>query len=274
MQAVLYKCVRENTYWRGYLTDFDFGSLFEIWDRYSTYASLEDEMQAIAAGTKPMSFFAFPDAGMNADELYLGVARIASKLKLRSIHRKGLDPVSEGPIPHTYVFIIRDEEEAWRVPAFLFAMKVGWSDAVDELISQLLGYTDQEVQRWREDRNRFHVDSKGATILFLMSSIQAASVRILGGRAIDPKVIVSPITAFYNLYGKVVRSDASKLIPIDCRLLRASVDHGFVQSLFPVALIEDPTIDVALCSVGEEQGTALNSALQSNFQFWSPHGWH
>jgi hypothetical protein len=190
------------------------------------------------------------------------------------MQRKGLDPESEGLIPHTYVFIIRDAEEAWRVPAFLFAMKVGWSDAVDELISQLLGYTDQEVQWWREDRNRFHVDSKGATVLFLMSSIQAASIRMLGGRAIDPKVIVSPITAFYSLYGKVVRNDASNLIPIDCRLLRASVDHDFVQTLFPTALIEDPAIDVAVCSIGEEQATALNSALQSNFQFWGPAGWH
>jgi hypothetical protein len=271
---VLYKRVRANTYRRGYVTDFDFGALFEIWNRYSTYTSLEDEMQAIAAGGKPMSFFAFPDADMNTDELYLEIARTASKLNLLTIRRKDLDPEYEGPIPHTYLFVIRDEQEAWRVPAFLFAMKVGWSGAIDELISRLLGYTDREIQRWREDRNRFHVNSKGLTVLFLMSSVQAASVRMLGGRAIDPKVIVSPITAFYNLYGKVLRSGASNLIPIDCRLLRASVDHGFVQTLFPVALIEDPMIEVAVCKISEGQGTDLNAALRSNFQFLGPDGWY
>ena len=256
------------------MTGFDFGALFEIWDRYSTYTSLEDELQAIAAGVKPMSFFAFPDMDMRTDELYVELSRIASKLNLLTIQRKGLDPEYEGPIPHTYLFIIRDEAEAWRVPAFLFAMKVGWIGAIDELISRLLGYTDQELQRWREDRNKFHVNSKGATVLFLMSSMQAANIRMLGGRAIDPKVIASPITAFYSLYGKVIRSGASNLIPTDCRLLRASVDHAFVQTLFPVELIEDPAIEVAVCQVTEGQGTALNSALRSNFQFLGSDGWY
>ena len=67
-----------------------------------------------------------------------------------------------------------------------------------------------------------------------MSLMQAENIRMLGGRAIDPKVIVSPITAFLNLHGKVLRSDASSLIPVDCRLLRASLDHDFVQTLFPL----------------------------------------
>lgn len=230
-------------------------------------------MQAIAVGAKPMSFFAFPDADMETDELYLEIARIASKLELLSIRRKELDPEHEGPIPHTYLFIIRDQAEAWRVSAFLFAMKVGWAGAIDELMSRLLGYTDQEIQRWDRDRNRFHVDSKGSTVLFLVSSMQAANIRMLGGRAIDPKAIVRPITAFYNLYGKVLRGGASDLVPIDCRLLRASVDHGFVQTIFPAAMIEDPAIEVAACKIGEEQGTALNSALRSSFQFLGPHGW-
>lgn len=255
------------------MPNFDLDELFEVWDRYSTYASLEDEMRAIAAGVKPMSFFAFPDADKNTDRLYLEVTGTASRLKLLSIERKGLDPEYEGPIPHTYLFIIRDEKEAWRVPAFLFAMRVGWSDAIDELISRLLGYTDLEVQRWRDDSSRFHVNSKGATVLFLVSSMRAANIRMLGGRAIDPEVIVSPITAFYNLYGKVVRGDASKLISIDCELLRASVDHGFVQTLFPVSLIEQPSIETAVCKIGEEQGVALNSALRSSFQFLGAAGW-
>ena len=255
------------------MTGFDFGALFEIWDRYSTYKSLDDELQAIAAGVKPMSFFAFPDADMRTSELYLEVSRVASKLNLLTLQRKALDPEYEGPIPHTYLFVIREEAEAWRVPAFLFAMKVGWKGAIDALISRLLGYTDQELRRWREDRNRFHVNSKGATVLFLMSAMQAANIRMLGGRAIEPKVIVSPITAFYSLYGKVIRSGASNLLPADCRLLRASVDHAFVQTLFPVELIEDPAIEVAVCQVGEGQGTALNSALRSNFQLLGSHGW-
>lgn len=231
-------------------------------------------MQAIAAGAKPMSFFAFPDADMNTDELYLEVTRIASRLKLLPIERKGLGPEYEGPIPHTYLFIIRDEEDAWRVPGFLFAMRVGWGGTVDELVSRLLGYTDPEIRRWRDDRSRFHVNSRGTTVLFLASSLQADNIRILGGRAIDPSVITSPIAAFYNLYGKVVRSDAFKLMPRDLELLRASVDHDFVETLFPRSLIEDPSIEVAVCKIGEGQGTALNSALRSNFQFLGPAGWH
>ena len=93
------------------MTDFDLGALFEVWGHYSTYASLEEEMEAIAAGAKPMSFFAFPDADMATDDLNLEVGRIASKLDLLSIRRKELDPENEGPIPHTYLFIIRDEQE-------------------------------------------------------------------------------------------------------------------------------------------------------------------
>ena len=255
------------------MTGFDFGALFEIWDRYSTYKSLDDELQAIAAGVKPMSFFAFPDADMRTSELYLEVSKIASKLNLLTIQRKALEPEYEGPIPHTYLFVIRDEAEVWRVPAFLFAIKVGWKGTIDTLISRLLGYTDHELRRWREDRKRFHVNSKGATVLFLMSALQAANIRMLGGRAIEPKAIVSPITAFYSLHGKVIRSGALNLLPADCKLLRASVDHAFVQTLFPVELIEDPAIEVAVCKVGEGQGTALNSALRSNFQILRSHGW-
>lgn len=256
------------------MTGSDLGALFETWNRYSTYESLDDEMQAVAAGAKAMSFFAFPDADMDTDELYLEVSNTASKLNLLMIRRKGLDSEREGPIPHTHLFVIRDEEEAWRVPAFLFAMKVGWSAAIDELISRLLGYSDQQIQRWREDRNRFHVNWKGSTVLFLMSSMQAANVRTLAGRAIDPRVIVSPITAFYSLRGKVLRDGASNLVPIDHELLRASVDHAFVQTLFPTEQIEDPTIEFAICKISEGQGAALNSALRSNFQFLGADGWY
>ena len=256
------------------MTDLDFGALFETWDRYSTYAALDDEMQAIAAGAKAMSFFAFPDAGMATDELYLEVSNTASKLNLLTIQRRGLGPEYEGPIPHTYLFVIRDEEEAWRIPAFLFAMTVGWNGTIDELISRLLGYSDEEVQRWREDRKRFHINWKGSTVLFLMSSMQAANVRTLAGRAIDPSAIVSPITAFYNLHGKVIRGGASNLVPIDHELLRASVDQAFVRTLFPTELIEDPTIEFAICKISEGQSTALNSALRSNFQFLGPDGWY
>lgn len=252
---------------------FDLGVLFETWHRYSTYGSLDDEMRAIAKGTKAMSFFAFPDAEIDSDELYLEVSNNASKLNLLTIRKKALDPDYEGPIPHTYLFVIRDEGEAWRIPALLLAMKVGRSGAIDELTGRLLGYADEEAQRWREDRSRFHVNWKGSTVLFLMSSMQAASVRALAGRAIDPRAIVSPLTAFYSLRGNVIRRDASNRVPLNHELVRASLDQTFVQILFPSELIEDPTVELAVCNISQSQGASLNSALRSNFQFLGPDGW-
>jgi hypothetical protein len=260
------------------VTDLDLGTLFEHWDRYSTYASLDDELRAVAAGSKAMSYFAFPHEDIETSELSLEVRRIASELNLATIRRKGLAPELEGRIPHTYLFVIRGDEQAWRIPAFLFAMKValrsGWSDAVDDLLAYLLGYSDAEIQRWNADRKRFHVNEEGLTVLFLMSAAQAANVRTLGRRAIDPRAIRPPVTVFYNLHGKVVRKDASTLIPANHELLRASLDQAFAKAIFPDALIEDPAIEVATCTIDETEGTALNSALRSNFQFLGADGWH
>ena len=109
--------------------------------------------------------------------------------------------------------------------------------------------------------------------LFLMSSMPPlAYLRMLRRPRHDPKLIVCaqllPSIRLSMPMQVASQTAAANPIPIDCRLLRASVDHRFVQTLFPAALIEDPTIEVAVCKVSEEQGTALNSALRSNFQFF------
>jgi hypothetical protein len=258
--------------------DLDLSALFEPWDRYFTYTSLEEELGAIAVGSKAMSYFSFADADMATEALYLEVCNIASNLGLLTIRRSNVAPEWEGPIPHTYLFILRNEEEAWRIPAFLFALKVafecGWSDVFEKVIGGLLGYSEEEVRRWLEDIARFHVKSAAATILFLMSSTQAATVRMLGGRCVDPKTLISPVTAFYNIHGKVVRRGASSLLPPDHELLRASVDHDFFHELFPANLIADPAVELAVRPIDKSRGTALNSALRSNFQFLGPDGWH
>ena len=106
-----------------------------------------------------------------------------------------------------------------------------------------------------------------------MSSVQAVSVRALGYRAIDPTVMNPPITAFYNLYGKVVRRDASDLIPTKHKLLRAAVDRSFFGKAFPTELIENRNVEIATFSIDEDGGEALNSALRSRFQILGREGW-
>ena len=146
------------------MTALDLCALFETWEHYSTFASLEEELLAVASGSKAMSYFAFPDDVINSDELYIEVCKISSQLNLLTLREKGIRPELESPIPHTYLFVLRDNAGSWRVPAFLFAMNValgsGWTTAIDDFMARLLGYSENEIERWADDRKRFHVNPR------------------------------------------------------------------------------------------------------------------
>ncbi len=259
---------------------FDPSSLFDCDTRRSPYDSVEEELQAVAAGRKAMSVFAFPNTSLGTDPFYDELCKMASQfhisIALRERFVSGLEP----NLRTSYLFVFRDDE-AWRVPAFLLFKRIydnyGWSDAAEHLEGSLLGYTEEEISLWLAARWNSRVDWAGKTLFLLANSAQGDNVRMLGGRSIDPGMITTPLAVFHSRWRKPIRADALSRIPAQHELMRVSVKEDFFGEVFKVslraALDSDVFVDVMVSNIPPERAAALNSALQSNFQFFTSEGW-
>jgi len=255
---------------------FDLHSLFDTHAELPKYVSVREELNAVAAGTKGMSVFLFPNSLIGTDSFYNELCKMASDLNISTTLREKLDLESESNLLMSYLFIFRDNE-SWRIPAYLAVKRVceyyGWSDAAEHLESSLLGYTDEEISSWLRIHSSSRASWTGKTFFFLMPSIQADNVRLLGKRSISPSVITEPLRVFFSRNRNPMRVDAYSRIPSQHELMRVSVREKFFRDVFgsPSASTDG---DVVVSTITRDTAAALNSALDSSFQFFGPDGWH
>ena len=255
---------------------FDPGSLFDSDARRSPYASVEDELQAVAAGRKAMSVFAFPTTSVETDPFYDELCRMASNLNISTSLEERTVSGLESNLQTSYLFAFR-ADQAWRIPAYLLLKRIyedyGWSDAAEHLEGSLLGYSEQEIISWLRARSNSRVGWTGKTLFLLVNSAQGDNVRMLGRRSIDPAMVKAPLATFFSRWPKPIRTDALDRVPDQHELMRASVREDFFRDIFEVGLGGERTDDVIVSSIPPARVAALNASLQSNFQFFTSKGW-
>jgi hypothetical protein len=255
---------------------FDPRHLFETSRARLSYLNVGEELKAVANESKAISAFLFPDDVIAMDSFYLELKQQAEALGLSisTIASSSLSGRAETTM--SYVFLYKNENERWRIPAYLSLKRAfehyGWSDGAEYLEGSLLGYSDGECSRWLGLHHAARAGWTGKTIYFLFNSSQAVAIRTLGMRAIDPRAISHPIIAFFNRTRAPVRANALATIPNQLEVMRASVDEPFHRELFGDALASSAD-DVVLSSISTSLAERLNLALRSNFEVFTSGEW-
>ena len=253
----------------------DLDSLFESRVDLSKYTSVREELEAVASGIKAMSVFLFPSASIDSHPFYNELRQIASEINLSLVinNKAGID--QDGDLSMAYVFVA-GIKEYWRIPAYLSFQLVfdqyGWSDVAEHFESLLLGYADEDIKTWLDAHSASRIGWTGKTFYLFLSSVQAADVRMLGKRSLDPKGIVQPVLTFFNRKLNPVRKDVDSLISEGHVLARVSVREPFFRELFGRQTVPSE-FDVITSLLTAELASKMNSALESSFQFLEGGEW-
>lgn len=260
---------------------FDPTKLFERWryrpdPRVSVYPDVESSLDAVQARKKGMAFFSSVVSSLASPG-----SEMAEWLQL-AFERKLLVVLEVDAVPKwklerqpVHVFLSQPEE-LWRVPAFIGLWKTAfadgrWSDGAENLMSYLLGYTEQQRKAWlkmhREDKPAWTC----ATVYALLSKNQKKLVESLGRRCFGPTETLEEIALFFHR-GDVLKRDAHALVPEDQTLARVGLRWKEFHLLFGKF---DSMKKRGLISklVPKEMAPAISSAFLSNIQFLTRSGW-
>jgi hypothetical protein len=252
----------------------DLDSLFETKANLGN-DSTREELEAVAAGNKALSFIQFPSLSLGTHPFYPELRQIAFELDLYIVTKSANETEPDPRLRVANVFLTRPME-LWRIPAFSSFKKVfeeyDWNDAAEHFESVLLGYSEEDISKWLETRARSQISWRGRTFYLLLSSTDADGVRALAKRCLDPRLITQPILAFFNRQQNPMRTDADGLVSSGCVLARVSVRQSFFRDLFGRPTAQSDS-DVSTALLTPETAAKMNSALESNFQFLEAGTW-
>jgi hypothetical protein len=253
----------------------DLNTLFEAKAKLGKFDSTREELEAVAAGNKALSFFQFPSLSVENHPFYAELRQIAFELNLYVV----VTPVNEAdqdPRLRVANVFLTKPTEFWRIPAFSAFKTVfedyEWNDAAEHFESKLLGYSEEDISKWLQDRARSQISWRGRTFYLLLSSTDADGVRALSKRCIDPRLIAESILVFFNRQQSPMRADADCLISEGCVLARVSVRQPFFRDLFGRQTTPSD-IDIITALLTPEAAAKMNSALESNLQFLEAGTW-
>lgn len=234
------------------------GLFSEVLPFESQYTSLDAELSAIARGDKAMSFFPFPtDAILEGPiDLYFDIVGKAAQFNLH---------VTQVPAhaSHEICVFVHKAEHAWRVPAFMRLRQVlksrsyVWSDGLEAVQSDLLGYSDVEIARWIVRQRERSPSFSGVSMYLLVPAGEMSQWVALGMRVIPT---TSQASAVYKGDDSVIQPVASDLLPSTVILCRVAVKEYLLVELFG----EDMSVKTKAMS--ESIAAHLNANLQSKVE--------
>lgn len=230
---------------------FDPARLFERPRSPRGVSSDAVELDAVAAGKKPMAMFVGDD-----DEVAQWSAHAGTRNLVATCHA---DP----KLGEVHVFVTR-ADQLWRIPAYLALWETAfvdgrWSDAAENLASFLLGYSKAERKAWLARQRHAFPAWTAATVYALLTDPERAVIEGLGRRCFGSQ----PVTLFTRRDG-VLKASAVTQLPRGQTLARAGLDVATAHRLLGTATTRALTT---------KQVATVNAAMLSNVQFLTKSGW-
>jgi hypothetical protein len=230
------------------------------------YPKETDELDAVAAGKKAMSMFAWEPAGGGAELLEMLDRAFARGLTV------ALDRSSDKAVR---VFVLQ-QDQMWRVPAYTMHWRSTfehgkWTQAAEAHASALLGYTLAEREAWLQRLHWMQVGWGCKTIYTLLGDEQRSRVDELGHRAFGA---LEATTFFFHRSDHVLRKTAHKIVPSSATLARVGVEHAFAASLFQMPKLRTgKPHSLVTGTVTPSLAKRFNAALRSAVELLGPRGW-
>ncbi|MBA2543700.1 MAG: hypothetical protein H0V17_28920 [Deltaproteobacteria bacterium] len=258
---------------------FDVAQLFEPQrhdgaSRLALYTNPKSTFDAMRDRKKGMSMFIDSRRTITArdGDLPEWLALAAERNLVVTLHAEQAPRVRDEDQP-VHVFISRPEE-LWRVPAFLALWSTAfvdgrWSDAAENQMSYLLGYTEAERKRWiaaiRQERPAWGA----ATIHALLDADQRLLADSVGRRCFGPANAIEGMTLLYA-GGGTVKAKALAIVPPGHTLARVGFQPEQFPGLFGPFKKMQPLLKR---TVTKKLAPVVTAALVSSVQYLTRTGW-
>jgi hypothetical protein len=231
------------------------------------YRSDEAALDAVRARKKPICFWQavgaeIPEWQALAFERQLAMCVVEERVP-------GWRP-AEQPVR---VFIAH-AEELWRVPALLALWKTaftggGWSDAAEDQMSYLLGYTDKERAAWIAARRQAVPAWTSATVYALLDPWRREIVESVGRRCLGPAEEFDGTSVF--VHPGSLKKTAFSLVPKQHTLARFGLHWEGFQNVFYSLPARKKELTTRM--VTRKVAAILYAGMSSNVQFLTRKGW-
>ena len=252
------------------MTEDDLETLFEPWEKLvpAPYPTLEQEVAAVATGTKGVSFVEELSSPEDASDDYHQLIDLAGHLQLAVVHLPSEDEFST-----TMVYAARPDS-LWRSQAHVLlcrTMRNRWSDAAEEMQSKLLGYSDEQISEWMSFLRWGRLGWKGTTVYVLLDPAQRVAFQ-RSKCCFSPESLEGGLMSLFSVGNSIVKRDISDVLG-GYTLGRVALEQDFVKRLFgssPKYGIVDSVVSLRL---DRSHLADLNSNLVSRLEILSDSGW-
>ncbi|MEO8703217.1 MAG: hypothetical protein ABI867_24435 [Kofleriaceae bacterium] len=253
--------------------------LFEVTPKLSRV--FVDELDSVADGSKAMVLWPLSWEALfsSEDDVATGHDEYRRLVDFCIDHDLVLTQYSETEMAYgvrhcNVTLLITRRSQAWRVPAFTAFCEAfrgrSWSDAAEVLRSKLLGYPDDEIDRWLAYQHSRTAMWGAETLFFLVTTEQQETLAKLGNRCLHELVVGDGLAMFAVRDEMIARKEAVDL----CRpmvLARVGMDWKYFWSKLPGGpnrSVAIPTMQVMTGDLAD-----VNNALRSRIEFWTGEGW-
>ncbi|MCB9560703.1 MAG: hypothetical protein H6709_20510 [Kofleriaceae bacterium] len=240
------------------------------------YRSLDAELDAVRRRAKPIAWFA-----SSRDDLADGgdVAALIGPALDRGLAAIVHPDDASGAVPgYDGVGVaVLHLDQAWRVQALraLWATALahgGWTDAAEDQLGALLGYTPAQRAAWLADVRHRQAAWGCTTIYTLLTATQRARVRGLGQRCLGTPADLDGLAVFVHGRGHALRADAHRRIAPGLTIARVGVSRAAAAAIFGPPPARRPR-GVVSANVTAEVAATLNAELRSDVQLLGARGW-
>ena len=224
-------------------------------------------MDAVSEGTKPLGCYsAMLDGFWGSDSerefvrepLKSGLTVVVSPIDVKAT---GIN-----------IFVLRNPDSLSRVRALIPILESrtrhGSSDPLEELTSNLLGYSPDEIRKWAELQHWRNAAWSSPTLYLFVPKPLRPLFESVGQRCIPPNLDSDGLRLFRPV-NRDLRTNAYELLPDQMDLARFSLRTRHVTEL--LSEVDGTTPPVIEYRIPDP--VLLNKALVSTIQFLSAGGW-
>jgi hypothetical protein len=250
---------------------FQLEALFEEPRFSGGYDSIEDEMNSVRDGNKALASTEYLKGKVTTDQQFQREVALAveSGLEVITLAR-------ESSSRSIHIYFCR-RHESWRAYAHNSLARLlqyyDDSDALEELQSELLGYTPEETKMWLKENHAAYASWNGVTMYCILPTTYLPQLSDLGFRCLSREALLPKRTFFYHPDGLVVSADAwRRVVDGDCvvRFSLCRTDVAKICSDFDSYGTPDT---VAFGTIDISQVRDINRVLKSKVEVLTENGW-
>lgn len=237
-----------------------------------TYRSVEEEIRAVSEGKKLVSTI----GAKKGDRFSNAFESAALQAGLACVIHPDDDNSYTSPGDGILLFALKFDQ-LWRVPAYITSRKVigryPWSDGLEFLESNILGYSDEQVAEWMTLQRHLRLGWVGKTVYFKSSKSYVMTLKAVDSKHfIDSQDLRNNTIFFVSMENRPIRRELESALGPEERIGRIAVTHESYNVLFKSSWT-DHIDHVRMMKADLIDVTSLNKGLVAPIEIFEGQIW-